>query len=125
MMKILCITAAFIFLCTSRAFAQNDSTRYINGLPVSEDDTASQFLQTDLDPKNHLKIVPPDQLPSDILKTLDRDGLYDGWRDSTVYYDRNTSLFLVHIKSAQSVKIIGMNGKGKPVTFNEVTIARD
>lgn len=125
MMKILCITAAFVFICTSRAFAQNDSTRYINGLPVSEDDTARQFLQTDLEPKDHLRIVPPDALPSDVLKALERDESYDGWRDSTVYYDRNTSLFLVHIKSAQSVKIIGMNGKGKPVTFNEVTIARD
>ena len=125
MMKILGITAALIFLCTSRAFAQNDSTRYINGLPVSEDDTARQFLQTDLEPKDHLRAVPPDALPSDVLKALDRDALYNGWRDSTVYYDRNTSLFMIHIKSGQSVKIIGMNDRGKPVTFSEVTTARE
>ena len=82
-------------------------------------------MRTDLEPKNHLRIVAPDALPSDVLKVLDREALYDGWRDSTVYYDRNTSLFLIHVKSGESVKIIGMNEKGKPVTFNEVTTARD
>lgn len=104
------------------AFAQEDSTRYINGLPVSEDDTARQFLQNrDLEPKDRLVIVPLDRLPEKLMDELDSEDLYQGWRDTAVYFDSNTKIYHVPVKYAEGVKIFGMRENGDPVTFREVS----
>ena len=104
-------------------FAQ-DSTRYINGLPVSEDDTTQQFLKDrDLEPKNRLTVVPADQLPVKLRDELDSDEQYAGWRDSSVYFDANTEIYHVPVKYAEGVKIFGMKENGDPVTFREVSDA--
>lgn len=125
MIKTFCFVAACMLFPLSRSFSQNDSTRYINGLPVSEDDTVQNFPIQDLEPKDQLVALPPNALPADLVKSLEKDELYAGWRDSTVYYDANTNLYFVHVKREGSVKIFGLNENGKPVTFSEVSRPRD
>jgi hypothetical protein len=106
--------------------AQEDSTRYINGLPVSEDDTARQFLENrDLEPLNRLAPVPVSQLPEKLLDELDAKEQYKGWRDTTVYFDRNTEIYHVPVRYAEGVKIFGMRENGDPVTFREVSDPRE
>jgi hypothetical protein len=124
-MKIMLFTAALLCLLAAESSAQNDSTRYINGLPVTEDDTARQVVQSDIEPKDKLRAVAPEALPADLLKTLEDEEQYAGWRDSTVYFDANTNLYIVHIKSGDAVKIIGLNENGKPVTFSELSVRRE
>ena len=96
-MKILLFTTTLLILLAAKSSAQNDSTRYINGLPVTEDDTARQSVQRDIEPKDKLRAVAPEALPADLLKALEDEEQYAGWRDSTVYYDVNTNLYIVHI----------------------------
>ena len=124
-MKILLFAAALICVFAAESAAQNDSTRYINGLPVTEDDTARQFVQQDREPKDKLRAVAPEALPADLLNALENEEQYAGWKDSTVYFDANTNLYFVHIKSADAVKVFGLNQNGKPVTFSEVSPPRE
>ena len=120
------ITAALLLFVAVETIAQEDSTRYINGLPVSEDDTARQFLENrDLTPKDRLSPVPVSQLPEKLLNELDAEEQYNGWRDTIVYFDRNTEIYHVPIRYAEGVKIFGMRKNGDPVTFREVSNQRE
>jgi len=124
MTKSIVVAAALLVSAFSVSFGQTDSTRYINGLPVTEDDTVQGFPQQDLGPKTHLQVVAPDNLPDKLLKTLEEQDQYRGWRDTTVYFDTNIDLYLIHVKTDDGVQIYGMTDKGNPVTFNQVTISR-
>jgi hypothetical protein len=123
MTKILFSAAVLLYFCFSGTFvfAQADSTRYINGLPVTEDDTA-RTVQSDIEPKNRLTAVSVEQLPQKLRDVLDREALYRGWQDSTIYFQNNTGLYLVPIKYEEGVKLFGLTEKGQPVTFNEIII---
>ena|SRR5688572_16361098 len=119
MLRSLILIAFVVLAGQMSAFGQEkDSTRYINGLPVSEDDTVQQFLPGDLEPKSKLMEVPPEALPSAILKVLNEQEQYRGWRDSTVYFESNTRLYIIPVRSRDGVTIYGLNEDGKPVTFD-------
>lgn len=118
-------TAAFILLAATAVVAQEDSTRYINGLPVSEDDTAQQHPQRDLSPKNELMPVQTRNLPAKLKEVLEEEEHYRGWQDSTIYFDKNTGLYLVPVRYAEGVKVYGLNENGHPVTFSETSAGDD
>lgn len=117
--------AACALFSVLELFSQSDSTRYINGLPVSEDDTVQNFLPHDAEPKNERVAVALAALPADLLRSLEKEGLYSGWKDTAVFYDRNTGLYLIHVKKGESLKIFGLNKNGKPVTYDEVSRRRE
>lgn len=102
---------------------QNDSTKYRFGLPVSEDDTTRNFPPTDLDPETRMLAVPASELPAKVLESLTTEDQYKGWRDTTVYFEKNTGLYRVPVKSKDGIRIFGLNREGKPVTFDIVTEA--
>lgn len=114
------LIAAFILCHTAAVYSQDDSTRYIFGLPVSDDDTVEQFLERDLEPKENLQAVPVSKLPSEVHEALVKEEQYRGWQDSTIYFDKNTRLFMVHVKTGASIRIYGLDENGNPVTFSEV-----
>src|SRR5688572_17565561 len=105
MIKIILTIAAFILPGATTAFSQNDSTRYINGLPVSEDDTVKQFPQEDLGAKNKLIAVELNDLPSKLVDVLKKEEQYQGWQDSTIYFEKNTGIYHVPVKYEEGVKI--------------------
>lgn len=102
------------------SFAQDDSIRYINGMPVNADDTVRHFPQNDFSPENNLQPVPAVALPDEVRETLKQE-LYEGWQDSIVYYQKNTELYLVPVKYENGVKIFGLNARGESVTYDEVS----
>lgn len=124
-MERILITTAFILLAATAVVAQEDSTRYINGLPVSEDDTAQRFPQRDLHPKNELAPVQIRDVPAKLLEVLKEEEHYRGWQDSTIYFDSNTGLYLIPIRYAEGVKVYGLNEDGHPVTFSETSAGDD
>ena len=127
MIKEVITIAAFWILTMSftQVFSQEDSTLYINGLPVSEDDTARQVPHSDLEPKNDLTVVTEHALPDKLRTVLENETQYRGWRDTSIYLQKNTGIYLVPIKTEKSVKIFGLNESGNPVTFSEVSGDRD
>jgi hypothetical protein len=120
-MKRVLLSAAAFLLLTFFVKAQNDSTRYINGLPVSEDDTVEQFIENDLGVKDKIRAVSTSELPRKVLKTLKKGDQYEGWQDSVIYFDENTRLFIVPVKYEGGIKTFGINEDGHPITFDEVT----
>jgi hypothetical protein len=120
-MKILILSAAAFLSVTFLVNAQNDSTRYINGLPVTDDDTVEQFIENDVGVKDKIRAVSTGELPRKVLKALKKGDQYNGWEDSVIYFDENTRLFMVPVKYGEGIKIFGINEDGHPVTFDEVT----
>lgn len=102
-------------------YAQGDSTVYRFGLPVSDDDTARQFLQRDMEPRNELTAVPVKNLPREVLEALDSEDQFEGWRDSIVYYQENTGRYVVPVKADDGIRIYGVNKNGKAVTFDMIS----
>jgi hypothetical protein len=112
--------SAVLLFATLVVHAQDDSTRYIHGLPVSEDDTATQFPRRDFQPQNKILPLPPYRLPDEVREALKTEEQYKGWRDTVIYFEENTGLYLVPIKYSEGVKIFGLNENGNPVTYDEV-----
>ena len=108
-------------LASAPLFAQNDSTIYRFGLPITEDDTAEQFLQSDRIPRNEWRAVPLRELPEKVLEAITEEDQYEGWRDSTVYFEKNTGLYLVPVQREDGVRIYGLNENGNPVTFDMIS----
>src|SRR5687768_6591729 len=90
MTKFFLYTATFILGAVAAVCGQADSTKYINGLPVSEDDTVTGFPGRDLGPKTVLRVVPRKDLPSRLVEVLQKKEQYNGWEDSTIYLEGNT-----------------------------------
>jgi hypothetical protein len=118
---IILLTAAIITLSSREVLSQDDSTRYIFGLPVSDDDTARQFPERDHVPPKRIKPVGVAALPPEVREALETEKQYKGWQDSTVYLDLNTGLYIVPIKHRTGIRIFGINEKGEPVTYDEVS----
>jgi hypothetical protein len=112
----------FVFAAVSPAASQDDSTQYILGIPVSEDDTVENFPGRDLPPgQNHVR-VPSEKLPEHLQKVLKNKSIYKGWHLSPVYLDKNTNLYLITIRGKDAVRVFGLDEYGKPVTYDEVSI---
>jgi hypothetical protein len=102
-----------------------DSTVYRFGLPVSNDDTTGQFLQDDQIPRDEWKAIPLDDLPAEVLEAITEENQYKGWRDSTVYFEKNTGHYLVPVDEEDGLRIYGLNEDGEPVTFDIIDEPRD
>jgi hypothetical protein len=117
---VLC-TAAIPLKAQRNAF---DSTEYIFGLPVTYDDTVRQVFP-DHPPKDVLVKVPENEIPKRLRKSLDKDGIYSGWEKRGVFRDKNTGLYIISIREKTSTRTYGLNGNGKPVTYDEHSAPAD
>lgn len=117
-MKSLLLTLAGIILSVASVFSQDDSTRYIFGIPV-EADSVQDFPDQDFRPENQARPVPVNALPAEVRESLNAPQ-YQGWQDSTVYFQENTGLYIVPVRYEKGIRIFGLNAKGEPVTYDEV-----
>jgi hypothetical protein len=78
-MKTICMALFLVCTSVSLTLAQRDSTRYEYGLPVTEDDTATDFPSTDLYPPKNYQQLNAAQLPRRVLKALRKQHQYRGW----------------------------------------------
>jgi hypothetical protein len=114
-----------LLFCARAGRAQDDSTRYINGLPVTADDSIAATPPEDRPPFNRLIPVAGSKLPRQLLAVLEKESQYEGWRDTTIYLDQNTHLYIVPLRRSDGIRIFGLNKRGDPVTFREVADGRD
>ena len=104
------------------SFAQIDSdtsTVYRNGLPISEDDTVTNFPGVDFKPFNEYKKVSFDALPEKLKEELNENSRFNGWRDSLLYFDEINSRYFVAIPIDSMVQIFGFDKRGNVITFDE------
>ncbi len=118
MNKLLFFAAAFT-LSLSVALAQT---------PAPEIDTIrNPIRQGDPEPRtlpsyNYLEgfmRIMPDELPAAVIKTLESDKQYDGWRRSAAYANADRSRFIVEIAATEKAKTWQFNADGKPVPIND------
>ncbi|HEX8039418.1 MAG TPA: hypothetical protein VF490_09705 [Chryseosolibacter sp.] len=117
-------TAALLCAFALSAYSQADSTRYINGLPVPENDTTTNFPK-DLPPDNRMVPVDISQLPPGVLNALRKEDQYKGWQDTTIYHDANAGLYFVPLRYEEGIRIFGLNDQGNAVTYNEVITRKE
>lgn len=122
--KVILIIAALLLFGSGSLMGQADSTKYINGMPVSQDDTATHVKQMDVEPYNRHIAVAPGDLPKKLLRTLNEEK-YRGWQDTVIYYQKNTGIYIVPVKYSEGVKIFGLTERGEPVSFSEVDLPGD
>lgn len=101
-----------------------DSTEYIMGLPVTNDDTVSSAFP-DNPPRDVLEKLSTQNIPRKLLKELDRNDLFQGWSKRGVYRDVNTGLYMIYIRERRSTRVYGLDANGNPVTFDEMKTRTD
>jgi hypothetical protein len=121
MIRELLVAAILVFTCVVHAIAQDDSTQYINGIPVTEQDSVDNPPPADLFPKENHQLVPRQKLPKKLLEALTEKSQFNGWEKTGVYLDTNTGLYIVTIPLDRGRKVFGLDKKGKTVTYDEVS----
>lgn len=120
-MKRIILFSVFL-LASVVSFAQIDSdtsTVYRYGLPISEDDTVTNFPGFDFKPFNEYKKVSFDALPKELREELNENSRFSGWRDSLLYFDDVNNRYFVTIPVDSTVQIFGFNKRGNVITFDE------
>lgn len=112
------LTCIWLFSAVSGR-AQGDSVRYYYGLPVTGEDSVIETETPDRPPYRRITTVPVDELPGELVKALDERPIYEGWRDTIVYFDQNSKLYVVPIPYDQGIRIFRLNARGKPVAFDD------
>lgn len=119
-MHTLPVTVALIFLFQVASAQDDDTVRYIHGLPVTGEDTLSQRDTVDQLPRDILIPVPANEIPRHLQKTL-KDDQYEGWENSGVLLQRNTGLYVVRIAAGETTTTYLFTRKGRVVSFGERT----
>jgi hypothetical protein len=95
---------------TFAAFAQ-DSLRVVPMPPV----TPAQPPQSDGDRKEDRVLIKKEELPPNLKDTLDRNEKYKGWEEGTIYLDRSTDQFFIHVISENKTETFRFNKAGMPI----------
>jgi hypothetical protein len=110
-----------IFTSNVHAQTEADSTTYVHGLPVDEDDTVATFPQTDFYPNENVVKVSYETLSKKFKKGVSKIDQFAGWEKSPIYFDKNTNRYLIEMREGNDIKIYGFNENGRPVTYDEVS----
>ena len=111
---------SLVALSTATAFAQSDTTEFVYGIPVTEEDSVENIPFPDLEPVDNYRKLSKSDLPSGLSNSLDRKEEFKGWEKRGVYLDRNTGLYIVTIPFGDAFRIFGLDKDGKGVTYKEV-----
>jgi hypothetical protein len=88
--------------------------------PLQNDKYATEVPKDSPPYKNQIEVARED-IPVRLLKTLQRDDLYKGWENSTIYLDENTHIYMLRMKRNSTITTYGFNKNGKAVTFDSFT----
>jgi hypothetical protein len=123
--QVILIIAALLFAASIDLIAQDDSTQYINGIPITADDSVANAIPEDQFPKKNYQFVTPAKLPKKLLAALTEKNQFKGWEKKGVYLDRNTGLYIITIPIKNGRRIFGLDENGKAVTYDEVSGVKD
>jgi hypothetical protein len=98
--------------------AQTDTITYIRGLPESGE-VIDERDSVDHPPINKRTNISPEQLPSAVVKLLDHEKLYSGWRTGVLEYDQNTGFYHVAIRESKVIRKYMFDKKGNVVSLDE------
>ncbi len=67
------------------------------------------------DQKEERFVVNGNNLPSKMVDVLTREEKYKGWKNSTIYFEKNTEQYLVNIQSANSTRTYRFDKDGNEI----------
>lgn len=118
--------ALVVFLLTSTLVqAQTDTIRDTlrnRGETSNPESFYNNQLPKDLPPAKDSVEVPIDRLPAKLKKVLRKRAEFDGWEKGSAYYDRVNHLYKLYIPQGNTLRIHGLTGNGKSVSFQSVKI---
>ena len=101
----------------------DDTVQYIHGLPQTGEDTVTQsWPKDDVAPADSIVQLSADQLPRDLVKSLDGNPLYKGWKNQTLQIDKNTGMYWIHFREQRRVRSYAFDESGHVVSLKEVTL---
>lgn len=113
------LLTSFIILNSFLTQAQEDSIQLIYGLPITGDDTADDQRSRLHNNVRRVVALPLQELPDDLVRTLDGNDIYSGWRDTVVYLDETSKLYIVPVRYEGGIRTFRMNARGRPVAFDD------
>jgi len=109
-----------LLIFPAAVFAQDDSIQYRFGLPLPGEDSIVDSSEPDRPPYRRIEALRYEELPEDLVRALDKQAIYEGWRDTLIYFDPASKLYIVPVPYANGIRIFRMNARGKPVAFDDV-----
>jgi hypothetical protein len=117
------IIALLLFTAPAIAVvAQSDSTQYVYGIPVTDEDSVENIPFPDLEPIDNYRKLDRSDLPSGLVKALETNDQFKGWEKRAVYLDKNTDLYIVTIPFGDAFRVFGLDKNGKGVTYKEISV---
>lgn len=110
------ISALFLagVVCAQNPTPELDTTE----LPVQQGDPQLKTFSTDTYLKNHKRIMP-EELPKEVIRTLEAGSQYEGWRKAPIYVNEKGDRFVVEITTADRTERFQFDRQGKPVPLDQ------
>ena len=122
-MKVLLIITILTVPAATLLAQDDDTIRFVHGLPITGEDTAQQVPQPDVAPFDKFVIVSPAELPSGLATELDKNDLMKNWRsDARIEFDRNTGVYWINFAAGGRLRSYGYNADGNPVSIKEKAV---
>ena len=107
-----------MMFCIHHTRAQSDTIVYEQGLPITGE-TIDRRDSVDHPPYTRRAAISDEQLPSKIVKLLDREELFAGWKNGRVEFDENLGQYWIYIPAKNSVRLYVMSKEGHVVRVDE------
>jgi hypothetical protein len=118
-MKTWFASLSFLLLALAAGAQDDDTIRFIHGLPETGEDTSQQIPQEDLGAKDSIVQISHEQIPHALLRTLSREPQYKGWETDGLELDNNTKVYWIHITDKNTIRSYGFRDNGQLVSVRE------
>lgn len=118
-----CFVACLCFLTVDSAAQDDDTIRYVEGLPITGEDTVTSD-QKKTGPSNNHVTITREQVPPGLLKTLAENTLFINWESEEILFDRNTDLYWIHFQDSAAIRSYAFAEDGAIVSVREKDIGQ-
>ncbi|HLT74799.1 MAG TPA: hypothetical protein VKZ68_06925 [Ohtaekwangia sp.] len=112
---------AMTLLATVTTFAQQDTTRFPTPQAMPQGQYGTQEISDTLNIKKEDRVeVAHDAIPPAMKQELDENPAYTGWESGNVFFERNTSQYIVHIKKGNTTHTYRFDREGNAIRTDQM-----
>lgn len=115
-MKYSIYAIAIMLLASVTASAQQDTTRFTVPQAMPQGQYGTQEISDTLNVVKEDRVeVADDAIPPAMKQELDKNPAYEGWEQGNVFFERNTSQYIVHIKKDNTTHTYRFDREGNAI----------